>query len=284
MSEKTPHPSNDEMPSKVQVDNDVRERIEDAFNSGKWGKYKRLILAALSSVPWVGGMFAGAASLSADNAQAEVNELYRQWLEQHHDSVKDLGSALLSIISRLESLSIELDERIVSDEYLSLVRRSFKTWDQAETMEKQRLIQNLLTNAAATRICSDDVVRLFIEWIDKYHEIHFKVIREVFKHQGIGRGDIWTNIHGQRVREDSAEADLFRLLMHDLSVGRVIRQHRPTDYHGNFIKKKPQRTTKGRSSRTMKSAFDNSELYELTELGKQFVHYTMNEVVTRIER
>ena len=36
------------------------------------------------------------------------------------------------------------------------------------------------------------------------------------------------------------------------------------------------------SSNTYKSAFDNSEGYELTELGSQFVHYTMNEVVRKI--
>jgi hypothetical protein len=33
----------------------------------------------------------------------------------------------------------------------------------------------------------------------------------------------------------------------------------------------------------MESAFEDSKPYVLTELGKQFVHYTMNEVVTRIE-
>ena len=33
----------------------------------------------------------------------------------------------------------------------------------------------------------------------------------------------------------------------------------------------------------MKSAFDNSEQYELTELGKQFVHYVLTDVVTRLE-
>lgn len=272
----------DEMPAAVQSTDEVRNRMENAFQSGKWGRYKRLILAALSSVPWVGGMFAGAASFSADSDQAELNELYRQWLEQHHDSLKKLGESLLSIISRLESLTVELDERIRSEEYLSLVRRAFKTWDQAETDEKRQLIQNLLTNAAAVRICSDDVVRLFIEWIDKYHEIHFKVVREVFKNKGIGRGKIWSNIHGEDVREDSAEADLFKLLIHDLSLGHMIRQHRPTDGYGNFIKKQPQRTPRGQGSRIMKSAFDNSDQYELTELGKQFVHYTMNEVVTRI--
>lgn len=32
----------------------------------------------------------------------------------------------------------------------------------------------------------------------------------------------------------------------------------------------------------MESAFEDTKPYVLTELGKQFVHYTMNEVVTRL--
>ena len=32
----------------------------------------------------------------------------------------------------------------------------------------------------------------------------------------------------------------------------------------------------------MTSAFDDEKSYELTELGKQFVHYTMNEIVPRL--
>jgi hypothetical protein len=33
----------------------------------------------------------------------------------------------------------------------------------------------------------------------------------------------------------------------------------------------------------MKSAFDGDEQYILTELGKQLVHYAMNELAPRIE-
>jgi hypothetical protein len=33
----------------------------------------------------------------------------------------------------------------------------------------------------------------------------------------------------------------------------------------------------------MESAFEETKPYVLTELGRQFVHYTMNEVVKRIE-
>lgn len=41
--------------------------------------------------------------------------------------------------------------------------------------------------------------------------------------------------------------------------------------------------TKGISSNTFKSAFDDGEKYELTELGQNFVHYTMNELTNKIE-
>jgi hypothetical protein len=62
-------------------------------------------------------------------------------------------------------------------------------------------------------------------------------------------------------------------------MGGVIRQSRETDYWGHFVKK----TTHKSSSPIMKSAFDNEDKYELTELGKQFVHYTMTDVVPKLE-
>lgn len=75
------------------------------------------------------------------------------------------------------------------------------------------------------------------------------------------------------------EADLFKMLIRDLSTGGVIRQYRPTDYYGNFVK---QKRTKAPSSGTLKSAFDDQEQYVLTSLGQNFVHYTMNELNTKI--
>jgi len=72
------------------------------------------------------------------------------------------------------------------------------------------------------------------------------------------------------------------LLIHDLSTGHVIRQHREVDYYGNFVKSQPKKRQPGTASRIMASAFDDDKEYELTELGKQFVHYTMNEIVPRI--
>ncbi len=129
---------------------------------------------------------------------------------------------------------------------------------------------------------SDDV-RLFLDWIENYHEAHFAVIREIHKNQGPTRYDIWASVYGKVIpRDDSAEADLYKMLIRDLSTGGVIRQARETDGAGRFRKKTapPRRMS---TTGVMESAFEDTKQYVLTELGKQFVHYTMNELVQRIE-
>ena len=103
---------------------------------------------------------------------------------------------------------------------------------------------------------------------------------EIYKHPHSTRAEIWDRLYGQPVREDSAEADLFKLIIHDLSVGHIARQHREVDAAGRYLK---VQTRKRARSNTFVSAFDDDKRYVLTELGVQFVHYTMNEVVRRIE-
>jgi hypothetical protein len=72
------------------------------------------------------------------------------------------------------------------------------------------------------------------------------------------------------------------LLFRDLSTGGVIRQHRETDYQGNFIAKLAAKRSAGGGARGLTSAFDEKDLYDLTELGQQFVHYAMTELTPRI--
>ena len=260
----------------------IRRELDQPLGSERQRRYRRFLLAALGSVPWVGGFIAAAAALDSEHEQQKVNELQLEWLDEHREKLKDLGKALLEIVERVESLGPEIEARIQSDDYLALVRKAFRVWDQSDTHEKQKLIQNLLANAGGTPLTADDVIRLFIQWIDYYHEAHFAIIRAIYQSPGSTRADMWTSVHRQEVREDSAEADLFKLLIRDLSTGGVIRQHRDTTADGQFVRKQPARTPKGYAPRVMKSAFDDKEQYELTELGSQFVHYTMNEVVPRI--
>lgn len=243
---------------------------------------EKFVLAALGSIPWVGGFLSAAADYKAEEGTLKQDSLQTQWLEEHHAKIGALRGTLQEIQTRFESMGTAIDERIQSEAYLGLVRKAFRGWDEADTDEKRRYAANIVTNSAGTRVCSDDVVRLFLDWLENYHEAHFAVIREIFDNPGSTRFDIWAGIYGEIPREDSAEADLFKLLMRDLSTGGVLRQARDVNELGQFVRKRPQRTRGASSPSTMESAFEDTKPYVLTELGKQFVHYTMNEVITRI--
>lgn len=201
------------------------------------------------------------------------------------DEIREKEKTIIEIVGRLDMGDEKNTDRLESQEYQSLLKKTFREWSGAESEIKRECIRNLLANAAASSITSDDVVRLFIDWLVVYSELHFKVIAVVYRHSsnGISRGGVWRELGKKQVAENSADADLFKLLIRDLSTGSVMRQHRELGYDGNFIAKSPERRTKGSGPKPMTSAFDHDELYELTELGKQFVHYAMTDLPLKIE-
>ena len=268
-------------PTESAVDR-IRTELEKLSPSTKRRVLEKFALAALGSIPWVGGFISALASMKTEDAGLRTSSLQSQWLAQHQAKMETLSATMQEIGRRFEAIGDEIDERLASEEYLDIVRKAFRTWDKADTEEKRRYVANLVTNAAGTRLCSDDVVRLFIDWLDSYHESHLAVIREIFTNPGSTRFDIWTSVYGDAVREDSAEADLYKLLIRDLTTGSVIRQARDTTTAGQFLRRKSVRKPVGPTTGTMESAFEDTKPYELTELGKQFVHYSMNEVVQRV--
>lgn len=265
--------------NKLEAKKAIEVRLQDITNSSNRKRISRFILSSLSSIPWIGGFLSASAALQSEKEQSKINELQKLWLEEHQSKIEELGNTIFGIISRLEHFDKHVHDRMESQEYQDLVKKGFRVWDKADTSEKRELIRNLLSNSCATSLTTDDVIRLFIDWIDNYHEMHFLVIKEIYQNTGTTRGLIWDKIRGTRPRENSAEADLYKMLIRDLSTGGVIRQFRETNYYGEYIKKKPAKTSR---SSTMKSAFDDSDAYELTELGKQFVHYTMTEVAPKL--
>jgi hypothetical protein len=201
----------------------------------------------------------------------------------HQQRFQELRATLEEMLTRIENLGEEVFDRLESTEYLGLIRKTFRQWDQADTQEKRKLLVQLITNAAGLRVCSDDILRLFLDWIDTYHEAHFAVIREIYKHPGPTRYDIWVAVYGENIpRDDSAEADLYKMLIGDLSLGRVIRQPRESDTMGRYHKR-PSRPKPAFKTTRLESPFEDTKQYVLTELGSQFVHYTMTELVTRLE-
>ncbi|MBI4134821.1 MAG: hypothetical protein HY471_01790 [Candidatus Sungbacteria bacterium] len=261
-----------------------RAKLELAEKLGsKNQKYVRFVLAALGSVPWVGGLLGAMAGLSSEKDQDKVNEFQRLWLEEHKAKMKLLAGTIQEVLSRLDGFGEDVQRRIESQEYLTLVRRTFRSWDEADTDEKRQMFKQLLTNAGAITLCPDDLVRLFIHWIEDYHEAHFMVIKAIYQNPSITRGSVWDKIKGDRPQEDSAEADLFRYLIRELSTGGVIRQEREVNSSGEFLRhRSPGRVRGHTSSSTMESAFEDEKGYQLTKLGAQFVHYVMEDVVPQI--
>jgi hypothetical protein len=248
-------------------------------SSGEWAKYARVAMAALSALPWVGSVIGAAAELTSENAQESTDRAMYMWLKAHEEKLREILATLQDVFSRFESFGQGIEERVNSEEYMSLVRKTFTQWDHAETSEKKDMLRKLITNAGGLDVAKDDLVRMFLDWIDSYHEFHFAVIGEIYRNSGITRRRMWANLRGSFPREDSDEADLFKLLIRDLSTGGVIRQERHVDYSGQFVKQ-PRGRGGSQNSGVLESAFESTKGYELTALGSQFVHYVMTDLAT----
>lgn len=252
--------------------------------SGKIAKISRGALQAVGgAVPLAGGVFSAIAGAWSEGEQDKVNRFFEDWVRMLEDELKEKEATIIEIMARLDLQDEAISERISSIEYQSLVKKTFREWSGAESEDKRIYIRNILSNAAASAVSSDDVVRMYIDWINQYSELHFQVIGAIYNADGISRGEIWKKIGKGSVREDSADADLYKLLIRDLSTGSIIRQHREVDGYGNFIQKTPQRRPKGSGPKPPVSAFDENEGYDLTGLGQQFVHYAMSELPLKIE-
>ena len=256
----------------------------EAPKSGKIAKYSRAALQAVGgAIPFAGGVFSAIAGAWSEAEQERVNRFFEHWVRMLRDELKEKEQTILEIMARLNLEDESIADRVASPEYQSLLKKTFRDWAGVESEEKRKYIRNILSNAAATSISSDDVIRMYIDWINQYSEVHFQVIGAIYNADGITRGQIWKKIGKGPVREDSADADLYRLLFRDLSTGGIIRQHREVDRFGKFIAKTPQRRPKGSGPKPTVSAFDNTEGYDLTQLGQQFVHYAMTDLPPRIE-
>jgi len=248
-------------------------------SGSEWAKYARVAMAALSALPWVGSVISAAAELTSENTQESTDRAMYMWLKAHEEKLHEVLATLQDVFSRFESFGQGIEDRVNSEEYMSLVRKTFSQWDHAETSEKKDMLRKLITNAGGLNIAHDDLVRMFLDWIDDYHELHFAVIGEIYRNSGITRRQIWANIKGSFPREDSDEADLFKLLIRDLSTGGVIRQERHVDHSGQFVKQ-PRGRGGGQGTAVLESAFEGTKGYELTALGSQFVHYVMTDLAT----
>ncbi|MDB5244489.1 MAG: hypothetical protein JWN18_359 [Parcubacteria group bacterium] len=267
----------------------LSEKEQDALEKitgTRWTKYGPVAMAALSALPWVGSLFSIAGTIASAKSQDEVNQVMFLWVQEHQEKLKALAFTLNAIFARFDSFGDQIKERIESEEYRSLVRKAFSEWDRAETAQKREMLRKLISNAGGTAIVDDDKVRMFIHWIEKFDELHFKVMATIQGSTNKGRDsitrrEIWSSIYGEEMpRDDSSEANLYKLLIHDLGTGEVISQYRESDLMGRIkIRDRGTSSTPG----LQKSPFDDKEPYVLTPLGDEFVRYVMEDLALQIE-
>ena len=237
-----------------------------------------------SAIPFLGGYVSASTDSWSEEEKNKTQSFFDQWMKMMEAEMAEKAQAIIDIMARLDMNDKATAERVASPEYQTLVRKAFRDWAGAESKEKCKLITNTLAHAAYGTLTNDDVIRMFLRWIDVYSELHFRVISSIYNDAGVTRARIWEKVGKKEVREDSAEADLFKLLIRDLSTGSIIRQSRAKDYAGNFLRKPAIRQTKSMpASSTMESAFEDTKGYELTDLGQQFVHYSMTDIPKKIE-
>jgi hypothetical protein len=142
-------------------------------SSGKTGR--ALLQIAGGAVPFAGGLLSAAAGAWSEHDQEKVNHFFEQWLKMLKDELREKEQTVIEIMARLDLQDEKVTKRLESPEYQSLLKKTFREWGCAESEEKRKYVRNILANAASTTLASDDVIRLFLEWIRVYSELHFKV-------------------------------------------------------------------------------------------------------------
>lgn len=62
------------------------------------------------------------------------------------------------MVLRVEGFGQEVEERITSEEYLALVRKAFREWDEADTEQKRRLLVQLISAGATANDVGSAIV------------------------------------------------------------------------------------------------------------------------------
>ena len=267
--------SEDQLP--VGFDAELASRSERAKRQ-KWGRFT---LAALGAIPWIGSVISAFAALHGEKAQGEVNDLQQGWLQSHAERIQELEATLSGIIETAEGGGAEGEARLEDPSYLKLVEHGFRVWDAAPTENKRQQVRRILSNATVAKLSGDDLLRLFLTWVDQYDDVHFNLISALHRETGLTGSELWQEIDGRDVRHDSSDADLFKLILRDLSTGGVIRQHREVTGDGRMLRQK--RGKGSASSPYLSSALEGDKPYELTQLGHLFVGYALDEPSRALE-
>lgn len=124
------------------IEEKIKEELIKSFDSKRKRIFSKIFGAALGSVPWVGGFLSAMNDLKADESQIKNNQLYQQWLEEHKKKMQSLAETLLQVMKRLDEFTEEIDDRLESEEFMQIVRKSFRSWDKSDTKDKREFVSS----------------------------------------------------------------------------------------------------------------------------------------------
>ena len=147
-------------------DNFVDKENAKLPESNNAAKVSRGAMQAIGGVlPIAGGVFSAIAGAWSEHEQKKVNRFFEHWVRMLQDELKEKEETIIEIMARLDLQDEAISERVESKSYQSLVKKTFREWSCAESEEKREYIRNILANAAHCQVSSDDVVRMFIDWM-----------------------------------------------------------------------------------------------------------------------
>lgn len=139
------------------------DKLPEVPKSNKKNKAIRGALSVAGATPFVGGILSAAADAWSERQQEHVNQMLDQWLQHFEQELREKGQTVLEIMARLDIHEEQIRDRVGSEEFQFLVKKAFQNWSRIDTNYKRIKVRNLLSNASATDLISDDAVRLF--WI-----------------------------------------------------------------------------------------------------------------------
>jgi hypothetical protein len=253
-------------------------------------KTTKLLLNMASGIPipFVGGFFSAVATHLGEEEQSRVNDFLKFQIKMLKEDQEEKWLTFIEIIQRIDWQDEEIVKKVNSDEFESLCKKAFRAWGAIGSEDKRKYVRNILVNSASDTQTGYEVIKLFLDWIQKYSELHFNIMKAIYNKNGITRYNIWKSLYpNQQIpRDDSQEADLYKLVIHDLSTGGIIRQDRDVNSYGQFLNQSKATGSKvninNNNNPVMKSAFDVEKLYVLTKLGQDFIHFAINEIVPKL--
>lgn len=212
-------------------------------------RYSDFLGAVLEAMPWVGSY------KGKEQSQSHTRPpmIYKIWEDAEKRQVTDFGNHINDIFSRFDGLYENISKRLTDPGYLNIVNTAFSLWSFFREAEKIRCIKNLIVNAAATRLCSDEILIQLVKWLSDFQAMHFNILKEMKQNSIMPYEHIEKTILKGKGNSKTPEAYYCKSALNDLIFKGLIEKDK-----------------------------EKSAMF-LTSLGSQLIYYSMETTVRRIE-